>query len=468
MMKKILIYSLLTAGAFSMQSCFVAKQYNQPEDLITEASFRTDQLSTDSLSIAALAWKDLFTDPLLDGYIETALSNNMDIRIALENIRAAEAVLKQGKAAYFPTLGADLSYAGSSPSLHSQQGLSLDKRDYFNQFEMSASTSWEADIWGKITSNKRAANASYLQSIAAHQAVKSGLVASVASNYYQLLALDLQRDVTLETIETRKQTVETMKALKIAGRVTEAAVQQSLAQQYNAEALLVETDNRIKVLENAFSVLLGEEPHTIERTTLAQQKIDESLAYGVPVQLLSNRPDVMAAEYGLINAFELTNAARANFYPSLRLGATGGLQSMHFDNLFEANSLFANILGSLTQPIFNGRQIRTNYEVSQARQQAAYFNYKDVILNASREVSDALYSYTYNVEKIDLKQKEFTAYELAASQSEELLNFGMATYLEVLTARQSMLNTQLSLISAQFDRLNSIVMLYHALGGGWR
>lgn len=467
-MKKLLIYSLLTAGAFSMQSCFVAKQYNQPEDLITESSFRTDQLSTDSLSIAALPWKDLFTDNLLDGYIETALSNNMDIRIAMENIRAAEAVLKQGKAAYFPTLGADLSYTGSSPSLHSQQGLNLDKRDYFNQFEIAASTSWEADIWGKITSSKRAAQASYLQSIAAHQAVKSNLVAALASNYYQLLALDLQREVTLETIDTRKQTVETMKALKIAGRVTEAAVQQALAQQYNTEALLVETDNRIKVLENAICVLMGEEPHSIARNTLAAQEIDDELATGVPIQLLSNRPDVMAAEYGLINAFELTNAARANFYPSLRLSAAGGLQSMHFDKLFEANSLFANILGSLTQPIFNGRQIRTNYEVSQARQQAAYFNYKNTILNASREVSDALFSYNYSMEKIGLKEKEYTAYELAASQSEELLNFGMATYLEVLTARQNMLNTRLSMIMAEYDKLNSIVRLYHSLGGGWR
>ena len=184
--------------------------------------------------------------------------------------------------------------------------------------------------------------------------------------------------------------------------------------------------------------------------------------------MLSNRPDVMAAEYALINSFELTNAARSSFYPSLRLTANGGLQSLNFDDFFNTNSLFASIVGSLTQPIFNGRQIRTQYEVSKAQQEAALLNYKQSILLASKDVSDALYTYTTNEQKAILKQLEYEAYQEATLYSEELLNYGMANYLEVLTARENALNAQLNVINSNLGKLNAIVQLYKAVGGGWR
>src|SRR5690625_2895528 len=159
-----------------------------------------------------------------------------------------------------------------------------------------------------------------------------------------------------------------------------------------SKSMLLDIENNIKLLENTFSILLGETPQNIERSTLSEQEINVDLNIGVPIQLLSNRPDVMAAEYALINSFELTNAARSSFYPSLRLTANGGLQSLDFDDFFNTNSLFASIVGSLTQPIFNGRQIRTQYEVSKAQQEAALLNYKQSILLASKDVSDALYT----------------------------------------------------------------------------
>lgn len=454
--------------AFFIQSCFVAKDYKRPEQVVNETLYRTDALPTDSLSMANISWKEIFTDQKLAQHIEKALANNIDIRIALQNITTAEAYVKQGKAGYFPTITGNASYTHSTQSMNTQFGQIIGQRQFLNQYEISGSLSWEADIWGKIRSNKRAFVASYLQSVSAHQAVKSELVAAIASTYYQLLAFDEQKRITEETITNRESSLETTKLLKDAGNVTEVAVKQTEAQLLNAKALLLDIDNNIKLMENSFSILLGESPKAIERGTLNAQVINADMKTGVPIQLLSNRPDVMAAEYALINSFEMTNVARSNFYPAIRLTASGGLQGIEFDRLFDAHSLFGSVVASLAQPILNGRQIKTQYEVSQAQQEIALLTYKQTILNASKEVSDAMYTYQTNDEKIKLKQSEFEAYDQAITYSEELQVYGMANYLEVLTARENALNAQLSVINTQYGRLNAIVQLYKAVGGGWK
>lgn len=323
-----------------------------------------------------------------------------------------------------------------------------------DQYELAGNLSWEADIWRKIRSNSRAFQASFLQTVAAHRAVKTRLIANIASTYYQLLALDEQIDVTKRTITTRKNGLETTKALKEAGTVNEVAVQQTEAQLYTAQAILVELKRQSRVLENSLSILLGEMP--------------TDLATGVPTQLLSNRPDVMEAEFQLRNAFELTNVARSSFYPSLTLSANGGLQSLDFDKLFNANSLFATLVGGLAQPIFNGRKVRTQYEVSQAQQEQARLGFKQSILIASKEVSDAIFSFETAEERIQIKQKEYKAYDLATEYSEELLDNGLANYVEVLRARENALNSSLDVINVKNNRLQSIIDLYEALGGGWQ
>lgn len=453
---------------FFVQSCFVAKDYKRLQEVVNEKLFRTDELPKDSLSMADISWREIFTDQKLAQYIEKGLNNNIDIRIALQNIEAAQAYVKQGKAAYFPFINGNASYSRSTQSMNTQFGSLIGERQFLNQYEISASLSWEADIWGKIRSNQRASAAGYLQSVSAHQAVKSELVAAIASTYYQLLALDEQKRITAETIANREKSLETTKLLKDAGNVTEVAVKQTEAQLLNAKSLLLDIENNIKLTENSFSILLGENPHRIERGTLEMQVLKTDLKTGVPIQLLSNRPDVMAAEYELINSFELTNVARSNFYPAFRLTANGGIQGIEFDRLFDAHSLFGSLVASLAQPILNGRQIRTQYEVSKARQEISLLNYKKTILNASKEVSDAMYTFKANDEKIELKQQEFEAYNQAITYSEELQAYGMANYLEVLTARENALNAQLSLINTQYARLNAVVQLYKAVGGGWK
>ncbi|PYE82731.1 NodT family efflux transporter outer membrane factor (OMF) lipoprotein [Winogradskyella epiphytica] len=468
MKNTIIKFSSVIALMLTLQSCFVAKEYTQPEltELnIDEAKFRTDQISEDSLTLADVSWKTLFTDPVLTQYIEKGLENNIDIRVALQQIIASEAYFKQGKAGYYPTLGANASYMHQEPSENGQFGALGSSLD---QYELSGALSWEADVWGKIRSNKRAFQARYLQTVAAHKAVKTRLIANIASVYYQLLSVDEQIKITEQTIITRENGLETSRALKEAGNVTEVGVKQTEAQLYTAQAILVDLKQQSHILENTLAILLGEMPQEMERSTLAEQEITTDLTLGVPSQLLSNRPDVVAAEFNLRNAFELTNVARSNFYPSLTLSANAGLQSLDIDNLFNANSLFANIIGGVAQPILNGRKIKTQYEVSQAQQEQARLNFVQSLLVASKEVSDAMYAYNSATERIEIKQKEFDAYEVATTYSEELLNNGLANYLEVLRAEENALNSSLGLVNAKNSQLQAIIDLYQALGGGWK
>ena len=462
---KIYKFVFLPALVLSLQSCFVAKDYERPPEVVTEAAFRTDLLPQDSSSMAEISWRELFTDPILIEHIEEGLQDNIDIRIALQQIEASGAYLRQAKASYLPSLNAGFSAAHQELP---QSGRNAFLGSSIDQFELSADLSWEADIWGKITSNELAQRAAYLQTVAAHQAVTTELIANIASLYYQLLALDEQLEITQETVVNRMNSLETMRALKDAGNVTEVGVQQSEAQLYRAQAVIVDIKNEIRLVENALSILLGDPPHHIERTALEAQQIAAPLEVGVPLLLLRNRPDVLAAEYNLINAFQLTNVAKSEFYPSLRLSASGGFQSLDIADLLNTNSLFASMIGSLTQPIFNQRQIRTRYEVAQAQQEIAFLNFRRAILVASQEVSDALYNYAAADAKLEIIQKELEAYVLATQYSEELLNSGFANYLEVLTARENALAARLEVINIRYNELNSIVDLYEALGGGWR
>ncbi|WP_178991461.1 efflux transporter outer membrane subunit [Winogradskyella schleiferi] len=459
--------TLLLIVAITLQSCFVAKDYTRPElDIETEALYRTENLPADSISIADVSWKSLFTDQYLQQYIEEGLQNNMDVRIALQQIIAAEAYAKQGKAGYLPSVSVGANATHQELSENSQFGALFSGA--IDTYDITANLSWEADIWGKIRSNKRATQAAYLQSVAGHQAVKTQLVSSIANTYFNLLALDAQLEVTKQTINTRDSSVRTIRALKDAGQVTQVAVDQNIAQYNSAKALQVDIETAIFKTENTLSILLGKSPHHFERSSLEIQNIKQDLVLGVPTTLLSNRPDVMAAEYGLINSFELTNVARSNLYPSLTLTASGGLESLELDNLLSANSLFATIIGGLTQPIFNRRALKSQKEVAIAQQEQALLEFQKTLLVAGSEVSDALFSYESEVKKFEFRKNEVEALRAAEANSDELLKNGYANYLDLLTARESALNAELNIIDSKLQQLVSVVDLYEALGGGWR
>lgn len=457
--------ALVLMLALTLQSCFVAKDYTRPELEETEHLYRTDNLPQDSISLADVSWKDMFKDQYLAQYIEEGLQNNLDIRVAIQQIAIANAYMKQGKAGYLPTLTGTAQATHQELSENSQFGGFFSSVD---QYELSGSLSWEADIWGKIRSNKRAGEASYLQTVAAHKAVKTELISAIASTYYQLLALDEQLEITERTIATRDSSVYTIKALKDAGNVTQVAVDQYIAQFNNAKALKVDLQAAIFRTENTLNFLLGRPSEPIERSKLTEQQLDEKITLGVPATLLRNRPDVIASEYNLINAFELTNVAKSNFYPSLTLTASGGFQSLELDKLFNANSLFATVIGGLTQPIFNQRKIKTQHEVAKAQQEQALLNFKKTLLTAGNEVSNALYVYNAETEKFEYRKNEVEALRQAEANSEELLQNGLANYLDLLTARESALNAELNVIDNKLQQLLSVVTLYEALGGGWK
>ncbi|TDD94937.1 efflux transporter outer membrane subunit [Flavobacterium cellulosilyticum] len=466
MKNKIYRLALLGVTATVMQSCFVAKEYQRPK-LQTENLYRTEVVSTDSTSLADVAWDKIFTDPLLQGYISKGLKNNLDIRIAMQNIAAAQATMKQGEMGYFPTLSASTDWTQQKISKNSQSGSFLNDLNT-HQYQLYGNLSWEADIWGKIRSNKRATNAAYLQTTAVNQAIKTQLIANIATTYYQLLAVDAQIKIAEETLINRNKSVETILALKKAGNVTEVGVKQTEAQKYATEIIIADLKNNIIILENTMSVLLGEASGKIERSNFESQNLQPIITLGVPTNLLRNRPDVIAAEYNLISNFELTNVAKSGFYPSLKITAAGGLQSIDLKNWFSANSIFANIVTGLTQPILNQRQVRTKFEIAKANQEKAYLQFEQSLLIAGKEVSDALAQYNNETYKITVREKQADALTKAATFSDELLTYGLANYLEVLTSKNDALNTRLNLADNKFQQYKAIIQLYRALGGGWK
>ncbi|HLR37847.1 MAG TPA: TolC family protein [Chitinophagaceae bacterium] len=460
-------FLFIPIGLFFLQSCFVAKTYESP-NVKTTGLYRIDTTTAlDSTSMADIPWQQVFTDTILQRYINQAIENNYDIRIAIQNINTAKAYLRQGQSGQLPTLNVQAGYNLLHPSKYGQYGAT--GQDPLQQYNLTANLSWEADIWGKIRSQEKALNAKYLQTLAAHKAVKTRLISSVASIYYQLLALDKQEKITKQSIKNSKNSLEVTKSMKEAGyaNVTAAAVKQTEAQVYNSQVILLGLKNNVKHLENTLSILLAQKPHSIKRSALNQQQITTTLKTGVPSLLMKNRPDVIAAEYNLINAFELTNVAKASFYPSLTITASAGLSSLAIDNWFTGDAFLASIGAGLLAPIFNHRQIRTQYEVALTQKETALLNYKQTILNAGEDVANALTDYKNATEKIAIQTKQVDALQKATDYSQELLKYGLATYLQVLTARDQALNAELGIIDSRYQQLDAMVSLYQALGGGW-
>lgn len=457
---------VLVLTATLVQSCFVAKDYKRP-DVKMDDLYRTEQTSTDSLSLANVSWKTIFADPILQGYISKGLENNLDVRIAMQNLAAAEATMLQGKAGFYPTLSASTDWTHQELSKNSQFG-AIVKNTSVNQYQLYGSLSWEADIWGKIRSNKRGSQASYLQSQAANQAIKTQLIASIATTYYQLLTVDEQIKIAENTLVNREKSIDLIKELKKAGNVTEVGVKQTEAQKYATELILADLKNSTILLENTLSILLGQGSTKMERSTFSAYPLQPAITIGVATGLLRNRPDVIAAEYNLISNFEMTNVAKSSFYPTLKITATSGLQSIDINKWLSANSIFASVITGLTQPIFNQRQIKTKYEIAKANQEKAYLQFQQSLLTAGKEVSDALAQYQNESYKITVREKQVQALTTASNNSEELLTYGLANYLEVLTAKNDALSAQLNLADNKFQQYKSIIQLYRALGGGWQ
>ena len=436
-------------------SCNLNKDFQQPA--FERQGMYRNMNSTDTTSAAELHWSKIYTDPALQELISEGVAKNYDLQVANQRLLQARASLLSQKGILLPSL--NLSGNAFSGNLAD---------DHFGEsYEVLAKAGWELDIWGRLRSGKRAAVAEVLASESYRRAVQTQLVANIANYYYTLLGLDQQLKIAQETAQNRSQFEETLGALKEAAQVTSADVLQSRASRLGAEALVQELGRQIRANENALSVLLARNPGPIVRDSLNRAGIPELLRVGVPALLLSNRPDVAQAEYDFQRAFELVNVARASLYPQITLTGNAGFRSGELADLFDPGSLVANIAAGLVQPVFNHNANKARLRSSEAAREAAYLNYERVLLQAGAEVSGAVSAYRTAREKINLHGQQVEALQQAVSDNRELLQYNMVNYIDVLTAQQSLLTAELTLVDDYLQLRRALIDLYRALGGGW-
>lgn len=453
-----------------LSSCQVVNKYKAPQ-MDSENLYRGEN-PTDTTTIASIPWREFFNDTYLQGYIDEALNNNFDMLIVQERIKQAEAALGMARAAYFPDIA--LTAQAEQKRLSSADPLTGMPKERNNlayhteNYSLGLVASWELDIWGKLNRQSRAKYAQMLNSYAGRNLVQTSLISNMANSYYSLLALDEQLRVTKEMITIMEENLETTEAMKEQGMANGAAVEQTRAALASTRASIPDLESNIRQLENGICTMLGRKPGTIERSSIAQQKFAPELAHGVPAQMLARRPDVNQAELEFRSAFELTNAARASFYPTISLtsGMIGYSTVNGFNNFFKPENLFASIAGGLTQPLFARKQLLTQLKVAKSDQQIALYGFEQTVLKAGQEVSDILYTYESSLKKNYNREVQVEALTKAVDYTRELLKAGEATYLEVLSAQQGLLEAQLNQVSDKLQQLQSASDLYRALGGG--
>ena len=445
---------MIILAAAALTGCGIYKPYTRPE-VVTDGLYG-DAETADTTTLGDISWQEMFTDPALQTLIARALENNTDLQSAGWRVKEAEATLKSARLAYLPSFnfapqGSLSSFDGATPT---------------KTYSIPVQASWQIDIFNGLTNAKRKSKALYLQSKEYEQAVKTQLIASVANLYSTLLMLDSQYEVTEETAVSWRKSVEMMQAMKEAGLANEAALAQYEATRLSIEASLHDLSYQRTQTENSLCSLLGEAPHAVTRGRLEGQSLPEELMIGVPVQMLSNRPDVRSAEYTLMQSYYATSEARSALYPSITLSGTLGWTNNSGAGIVNPGKLLWNAAGSLLQPIFNANSNRARVKIALAQQEESKLAFQQTLLNAGAEVNNALVQCQSARAKADLRVGQIEALERAVESTEYLMQYGSTTYLEVLTAKQSLLSAQLTQISDRFDEIQGVVNLYQALGGG--
>lgn len=451
-MKKILII----CAAAALTGCGIYKPYTRPE--VTTAGLYGTAETADTTTLGDISWQEMFTDPQLQALIALALENNTDLQSAGWRVKEAEATLKSARLAYLPSFnfapqGSLSSFDGATPT---------------KTYSIPVTASWQIDIFNGLTNAKRKAKALHAQSKEYEQAVKTQLISSVANLYYTLLMLDSQYEVTEQTAVKWRESVRTMRAMKEAGMANEAGVAQYEGNTLAIEASLHDLAYQRTQVENSLCSMLAQAPHTIVRGRLEGQQLPDDLTVGVPLQMLANRPDVRSAEYSLMQSYYATAEARSALYPSITLSGTLGWtnNSGGMEGIVNPGKLIWNAAGSLLQPIFNANANRARVKIAKAQQEETRLAFQQALLNAGAEVNNALTQCQSSRAKADLRVRQISALERAVESTELLMQHGSTTYLEVLTAQQSLLSAQLSQIADRFDEIQGTVNLYQALGGG--
>lgn len=437
-----------------MTGCSIYKPYSRPE-VQTEGLYRDLEETRDTASIATLGWRNLFSDKNLQALIEKGLERNTNLRVAHIRVKAAEAVLMNARLSYLPSvvLTPDGSISGT-------EGAKAIKT-----YNLAASASWEIDLFGKVTNAKREALAALEGSRAYRQAVETQLIATIANSYYMLLMLDRQLIISEQTLITWKETEHSIEALKRAGKSNDAAVLQAKANRLALEASVVSIRKSIRETENVLSALLADTSHDIMRGALQKQQFPDTLSAGLPIQLLANRPDVRQAEWNLAQAYYATNAARSAFYPSLTLSGSTGWTNNVGGVVVNPGSWLFSAVGSLMQPLFNKGTNIANLRQAKARQEEALLLFQQSLLDVGKEVNNALTRWQSARIRIDYVNQQIMTLQEAVRKTELLMQHTSINYLEVLTARQRLLEAELTQAQDKFEEIQGVIDLYHAVGG---
>ena len=450
--------TLIGVGALS--SCHIYKKFEMPTDSPLTAQYAELKDSpVDSLAFGNLQWQQVFTDPALVSFINKALENNTDLANAKLNVDIAQAQLKGARLSYLPSL--TLGTATGAKAYYDYPGM----RDLPWTYSVPLSAQWEIDIFGKLLNSNRKAKAALMQSEAYVQAVRSQLIAGVASCYYTIAMLEKQLSISRQTAEYWAESVEIMKNFKLAGRVNESAVVQSTANYYSVLASITDLEVALHEANNSLSLLIKETPQQWDISADATLTLPEMLRDNIPMRELAARPDVLAAEQSLAVAYYATNQARAAFYPGLSISGQGGFTNSLGSLVSNPANWFAQVAASLTAPIFARGQLYSNLAATKAQQPLN--NFEQTLLSASSEVSSAIMTYNKSAEKADMLKMQVENLSKAVEYTEELLALdGTSTYLEVLTAQQSLLAAQLSQVACENTRTRAAINLYQSLGGG--
>ena len=444
-----------------MSSCGIYNKYERPEvnatGLVRDVTSNTDTLAVaDTTSFGNLPWRSVFTDPQLQALIEQGLAKNTDLLNAALNVKMVEAQLTAAKLAFVPSF------------TFSPQGTisSWDGSKAAKTYSLPVNASWSIDLFGNLLNQKRSAQMALLATKDYQLVVKTNLIANIANMYYTLLMLDKQLEIVDNMTQLTKDTWDMMKLQKELNNVKETSVQSAEANYYSVLAQAADLKRQIRETENSLSLLLGQPAQTIGRGKLENQSLPTEFSTGVGIQMLNNRPDVHYAEMTLAQCFYDTQAARSKFYPNISISGSGAFTNNSGGGIVNPGKWLLNAVGSLVQPIFQNGQLVAQLKVAKAQQEQAFNTWQQAVLSAGSEVSNALVLYNSSDEKSKLEQKQIESLTKNVDYTKDLFSMGSSTYLEVITAQQSLLNAELSKVQDDFYKMQAVVNLYYALGGG--
>lgn len=454
---------IILTGTLLFSSCGIYKKYERPENINTTSLFRDTATIdgalpvTDTSSLGSTPWREIFTDPYLRQLIDSALVNNTDMLSAAQSVIQAKTMLSTAKLAYFPRF--TFAPTGTLRSWDFGKASQI--------YSLPVEASWSIDLFGSLTNAKRAQKALLLQTQDYQRAVQCGIISGVANMYYTLLMLDKQLEITKSTEQLTKKTYDMMVQQKQYAGTDESAVMSAKANYYSVLASIPEIERQIREVENSLSLLLCEAPRHIQRGKLEEQELPSKFSVGIPVDILANRPDVHAKEMALANCYYNVNIARAAFYPRLSISGSAAWTNNSGGGIVNPGKILSTAVAGLTQPIFYNGQLTSALKVAKSQQEQAFLAWKQSVLNAGSEVSNALALYQSSQKRSLLEQTQIESLERNVEVAEKMFKMSLnGNYLNVISAQQALLRAQLSKVADDFNKMQAVVNLYYALGGG--